>query len=43
MPFLTLREDSFPYLVSTELAPQAGNAINWNLGAMYRVQTTSDF
>lgn len=42
MPFLSLREDSFPYLVSTELAPQASNAINWNLGAMYRVQTTSE-
>ena len=41
MPFLSLREDSFPWLVSTKHLPYQSNALNWNIGAMYCVQLTS--
>ena len=41
MPFLSLREDSFPWLVSTKYLPYQSNALDWNIGAMYCVQLTS--
>ena len=41
MPFLSLREDSFPWLVSTDSPPYQANAVNWNEGVMYGVQLTS--
>lgn len=41
MPFLSLREDSFPWLVSTKHLPYQSNALNWNMGAMYCVQLTA--
>ena len=41
MPFLSLREDSFPWLVSTNFLPYQSNALDWNIGAMYCVQLTS--
>ena len=42
MPFLSLREDSFPYLINSDLPAFQQNAMNWNIGAMYNVQVLSN-
>ena len=42
MPFLSLREDSFPWLISTDLPAYKDNAINWNYGGMFYVQMSSE-
>ena len=42
MPFLSLREDSFPWLISTDLPAYAHNAIDWNFGGMFYVQMSSE-
>ena len=42
MPFLSLREDSFPWLISTDLPAYKHNAIDWNFGGMFYVQMSSE-
>lgn len=43
MPFILLRDDSFPYLISSNMAPVPTNALQWNLGTLFSVQITSSF